>query len=104
MSSKWTGKTLADHRADRAAVVREVLESAGVDAQEADRLSVTVMRKDGRPRYEWKVWNPLEATVPVYRQVMTRAIAEKIRWRAEYDAAKASVGPDPPDRVAPSSR
>jgi hypothetical protein len=104
VSRKWTGKTLADHRADRASVVRQVLQEAGIDSHEMERLSVTVMREDGRPRYEWKVWNPLEATVPVYRQVMTRAIAEKIRWRSEYDAAKALVGPDPPGRVAPSSR
>lgn len=103
VSRKWTGKTLADHRADRAAVVRKVLEAAGVDVHDAERLSAAAMRADGRPRYEWKVWNPLEASVPVYRQVMTRAIAEKIRWRSEYEAAKVLAGPDPPDHSASSS-
>jgi hypothetical protein len=103
VSRRWTGKTLTDHRADRAAVVRQVLAAAGVDVHEADRLSATVLRPDGQRRYEWKVWNPLEATVPIYRQVMTRAIAEKMRWKAQYDAAKAAAGPDPPDQPASSS-
>jgi hypothetical protein len=103
VSRKWTGKTLATHKADRGAVVRQVLEAAGVDVHEADRLSATVMRADGQPRYEWKIWNPLDATVPIYRQVMTRSIAERLRWKAEYEAAKATIGPDPPDRPASSS-
>jgi hypothetical protein len=32
VSRHWTGKTLTEHKADRAAVVRAVLEEAGIDA------------------------------------------------------------------------
>lgn len=103
VSRRWTGKTLTAHKADRAEVVRRVLEAAGVDVQEAKRLSAETLRADGQPRFEWRIWNPLAATVPMYRQVMTHAIAERVRWRAEYEAAKKSVGPDPPDQPASSS-
>ena len=34
VSRKWTGKTLKDHKADRAEVVRQVLEAAGVEVPE----------------------------------------------------------------------
>ena len=37
VSRQWSGKTLTEHRADRAAVVRQALEAAGIDAPEADR-------------------------------------------------------------------
>lgn len=38
VSRKWTGKTLTDHRADRAAIVRATLEQAGIDPDEHDLL------------------------------------------------------------------
>jgi hypothetical protein len=88
VSRLWTGKTLAGHRADRATVVRQVLAAAGVKAPEVDRMAADVLRGDGVPRYRWRVWDPLDATVPVYRQVITRSIAEKLRWRSQYEAAK----------------
>lgn len=103
VSRKWTGKTLTDHRADRAEVVRQTLLAAGMDVPEVDRLAVTVQRDDGQPRYEWKIWNAHEATTPIYRQVLTRSIAERLRWKRQYDAAKkaratpANGPPRPPD-------
>jgi len=88
VSRKWTGKTLQRHRADRAEVVRQVLGSAGIDVPDAQRLAADIRREDGQPRFMWRIWDPLNASVPVYRQVMTRAIAESMRWRAEYQAAR----------------
>ena len=93
VSRKWTGKTLKEHKADRAAVVRQVLEYAGVETPEMERLSARVLRDDGVPRFDWKIWDPIDSTVPVYRQVMTKAIAEKIRWKNQYDSAKQRAGP-----------
>jgi hypothetical protein len=95
------------HRADRAEVVRQTLLAAGVEVPDVQRLAVTVLRPDGRPRFDWNVWNPLQATTPVYRQVLTRAIAERIRWKADYEAAKsraspANAPPRPPDNQPPS--
>ena len=94
VSRKWTGKTLKGHRADRAEVVRQVLESAGIDVPEAQRLAADIRREDGLPRFNWKIWDPIDSTVPVYRQVMTQAIAERMRWKAEYEQAKATAGLD----------
>jgi hypothetical protein len=50
VSRAWSGKTLSQHKADRAAVVREVLGAAGVEAPATDRLSTDVLALDGLPR------------------------------------------------------
>ena len=102
VSRKWSGKTLSRHKADRAEVVRQTLLAAGVDVPETGRLSVDVKGPDGRPRYEWRIFDPLESAAPIYRQVLTHALAERLRWRAEYEAAKARASPD--DLTASSSR
>ena len=49
------------------------------------------------------------ATTPIYRQVMTRAIAEQIRWKTAYERAKDDLGranapPRPPDNQRASVR
>lgn len=93
VSRKWTGKTLKGHKADRAEVVRQTLLAAGVEVPEHDRLAADVMRDDGRPRFEWRIWDPMDSTVPVYRQVMTHALAERLRWRADYEKAKSRASP-----------
>jgi len=51
VSRRWTGKTLAVHRADRAAVVRAALEEAGIDPEDHDELSIA--GTDGR--WSWEV-------------------------------------------------
>jgi hypothetical protein len=38
-SRLWSGKTVAQHKADRAQVVRDTLLSAGIDAPELDRMA-----------------------------------------------------------------
>ncbi|WP_148573442.1 replication initiator [Nocardioides caldifontis] len=96
VSRRWSGKTLAAHRADRVDVVRQVLATAGIEVADAERLAADVRRADGQPRYEWKVWNPLESSLPVYRRILTRTIAERLRWKAEYQAAKEILAAQPP--------
>ena len=49
VSREWSGKTLAEHKADRAAVVREALLSAGMVAPEIERLAASVRASDGLP-------------------------------------------------------
>jgi hypothetical protein len=85
VSRKWSGKTLTEHRADRAAVVRQVLQAAGIDAPEADRLSVDVLHEDGQPRF---VWDDLPVTGADYTQVLVTSVMERRRWRAQYETAK----------------
>jgi hypothetical protein len=88
-SRHWTGKTLDDHRADRRAVVQQVLADAGVDIEDADRCSATAVNADGTPRYEWIPLNPTETPLPSYRDAILAAIEERRRWREQYETAKA---------------
>ena len=95
VSRQWSGKTLTEHKADRAAVVRQTLQAAGIDAPEATRLSVEVLHEDGLPRYVW-------ADLPIhdrdYATVLAAAVLERRRWRQQYEHAKALApdGPGPP--------
>ncbi len=95
-SRKWSGKTLTEHRADRAAVVRQALEAAGMDAPEVDRCSTDVLHTDGRPRY---VWEQVPVTAADYVDVLTASILERRRWRHQYEMAKAALGTGPPGPV-----
>ena len=88
VSRQWTGKTLTEHKADRAAVVRAALAEAGIEAPDTDRYSATATTSDGKPRYEWSPVARDDDDVPTYRRVMADSIAEKIRWRTEYERAK----------------
>jgi hypothetical protein len=89
VSRQWSGKTLADHKADRAAVVREALATAGIVAPETERMAASVQLPDGSPRF---VWTDLKPDPTIYARVILAAIAERHRWRAQYEAAKATAG------------
>ena len=101
VSRKWSGKTLTEHRADRAAVVRQVLQAAGIEAPEADRLSADVLHEDGQPRF---VWDDLAATGADYTEALVTSVMERRRWRAQYETAKQAAlerdGPPVDDRSA----
>jgi hypothetical protein len=85
VSRSWSGKTLSDHKADRAAVVREVLAAAGVEALASDRLGADVRAADGVPRY---VWEPVPTSEASYATTVLVSIRQAQRWRADYEAAK----------------
>jgi len=53
VSRQWSGKILTEHRADRRAVVAQVLAAAGIDPSDADRLAADQTMPDGSPRYVW---------------------------------------------------
>ena len=91
VSRYWTGKTLDAHRADRRAVVEQVLESAGIDLEDADRCSATTTTADGSPRFLWEQLDPTETALPTYREAILSAIEERRRWREQYEAAKQQV-------------
>jgi hypothetical protein len=94
VSRDWSGKTLAEHKADRAQVVRAVLAEAGMDVPDTDRWSADQAGDDGTPRY---VWEPVDITADAdpetYRIILRRAITEQLRWRVEYHAARELAGP-----------
>lgn len=85
VSRAWSGKTLSEHKADRATVVREVLKEAGIEAPDADRMASDVLADDGRPRF---VWEDVPVASADYADVVMGTVLEAMRWRREYDAAK----------------
>jgi hypothetical protein len=89
VSRQWTGKTLGDHRADRAAVVRAVLEEAGYDPDDHDELSIT--GTDGQ--FAWELLGRSQVDERAYSAAIAIQIATRQRWRAEYQAAKGGAGP-----------
>jgi hypothetical protein len=92
VSRKWSGKTLAGHKADRAAVVRAALEEAGIDPDDHDELSIS--GTDGR--WAWEVIPRSRVDEPTYAAAVAEAIATRQRWRRQYEAAKAArAGPVP---------
>jgi hypothetical protein len=90
VSRQWSGKTLAGHRVERAAVVRAALEEAGIDPDDHAELSVT--GTDGR--WSWEVLPRSRVDERTYAAAIAEAIATRTRWRTEYEAAKAArAGP-----------
>src|SRR5829696_4296977 len=103
VSRDWTGKTLKDHRADRATVVREALDAAGIVTPEVERMAAGVLSPDGLPRF---IWTDEQPDTTTYTLTLLRAVAERQKWRAQYAAAKeaagavdnrSATGADPPD-------
>jgi hypothetical protein len=93
VSRKWSGKTLAGHKADRAAVVRAALEEAGIDPDDHDELAVT--GSDGR--WSWEVIPRSRVDDRTYAAAIAQAITTRQRWRHQYETAKAArAGPPPP--------
>jgi len=85
VSRAWSGKTLSEHKADRATVVREVLKEAGIEAPDADRMAADVLAEDGLPRF---VWEDVPVAERDYVTVVMASVVEAKRWRQEYQAAK----------------
>jgi hypothetical protein len=93
VSRQWTGKTLAGHKADRAAVVRAALEEAGIDPDDHDELSVS--GTDGR--WSWELLGRSRVDERTYAAAIAEQITTRQRWRVQYDTAKAArAGPGPP--------
>jgi Replication initiator protein, pSAM2 len=84
VSRKWSGKTLADHKADRQAFVAQALAAIGFEkpAQDSSRLF-------------WRKVAPGDPHAPPRAHLLMHAIAERIAWRAEYDRAMAAATTPP---------
>jgi hypothetical protein len=99
VSRMWTGKTLAGHRADRAAVVRAALEEAGIDPDDHDELSIS--GTDGR--WSWELLGRSRVDKRTYAAAIAEQITTRQRWRAQSETAKATTaaraGPAPPAAV-----
>jgi hypothetical protein len=80
ISRQWSGKTLADHRADRREWVKALL-GVTTDATTAPPGSDTV-------RHAWELAKPTDPDVPPLGHRVLRAISERVQWRAQLDAAR----------------
>ncbi|WP_224392304.1 helitron helicase-like domain-containing protein [Pseudonocardia sp. ICBG1293] len=91
VSRKWSNKSLSDHRAERTAFVRQLLDRAGVQPAYA---------VDDGP-FEWETTKPGDTDVPPRTVLLLHAINQRSRWRADYDAAVlATTDAAPDDRSA----
>jgi hypothetical protein len=99
VSRKWSGKTLTEHRADRAAVVRAALDEAGIDPDDHDELSIA--GSDGR--WTWELLGRSRVDERTYTAAIAEQITTRQRWRRQYEAAKATrAGPAPSGAVSGS--
>ncbi|MEV1295078.1 replication initiator [Pseudonocardia sp. NPDC049635] len=87
VSRKWSNKSLSDHRAERTAFVRQLLDRAGVQPAYA---------VDDGP-FTWETTKPGDSDVPPRTVLLLHAINQRSRWRADYDAAVLATTDAPPD-------
>ncbi|MFC9436734.1 replication initiator [Nocardia sp. NPDC057030] len=80
VSRRWTGKTLPDHKADRADFVRQLLADVGIEKPDTSHLRVTPVE-------------PGDQQVPPREHLILTAIAQRTTWRAEYTNALLAAGP-----------
>ncbi|MEV5447699.1 replication initiator, partial [Streptomyces sp. NPDC052644] len=105
VSRQWSGKTLADHRADNRAWVRAILAGGMADTEEHDQAADDL---DGSKRYRFELARPEDPDVPPLEHRLLRAISARIRWRADLDTARirtatTAATTDPPAALAAAS-
>ncbi|HZN76276.1 MAG TPA: replication initiator, partial [Micromonosporaceae bacterium] len=92
VSRNWSGKTLADHRADTRAWVRALLGISDGHDQAA-----AVDHQSGTPApVAWEMARPDDPDVPPLQHRLLRAVSARIQRRAAIAAARERAGPDPP--------
>ncbi|WP_308213021.1 replication initiator [Nocardia amikacinitolerans] len=80
VSRNWSGKTLPDHKQDRADFVRQLLASVGIVKPDRPHLIITPVE-------------PGDQSVPPRDHLIMAAIAQRTTWRAEYVRALLEAGP-----------
>jgi len=68
--------------------VTEVLEAAGIDPGDANRLAADQTLPDGTPRY---IWEDVEAHTVDYVAVIAASLRQARQWREQYERAKAAA-------------
>ncbi|ACU40163.1 replication initiator [Actinosynnema mirum] len=87
VSRRWSGKTLSEHKADRAAFVREALAAAGIAKPD-----------DTTARLQWGPVQPGDPHAPSRAELLMHMIAQRLAWQAEYQRAQAVLTHLPPPR------
>ena len=93
VSRKWSGKNLADHRADRRnyvlATLGAVLTRTGDPGPGGTPQPVEVSAVEAAERYAWELLKPDDPDAPPRAHLVMHALAERVTWQAQYQAAKA---------------
>ena len=101
VSRQWSGKTLADHRWDQIAWVRNLLGVSHNNTDEIDEemaARIAAAREGGSPApLAWELAGPHDPDVPDLSRRLLLAISTRIRHRAAIAAARAA---DPPGHVS----
>ncbi|MGY1869829.1 replication initiator [Nocardia gipuzkoensis] len=79
VSRRWSGKTLPDHKADRAEFVRQLLASVGIHKPDTSHLIIRPVE-------------PGDQSAPPRDHLILAAIAQRTKWRAEYTNALLAAG------------
>jgi hypothetical protein len=81
VSRKWSGKTLAEHRADKRTHVLRTLGAVGATPQQ--------LTPDGQPqRYTWSLMSLRDPDRPDRITLLLQVVAQKRRWREQYERAR----------------
>jgi hypothetical protein len=84
VSRKWSGKTLADHRADRKAWLMAMLDLPATDSD----------------RYAWEPVKPSDPDHMSGPRRMLHVVADRVRWRQALDEARRRAQGQPPDDLS----
>jgi len=92
ISRQWSGKTLADHKADRRDWVKALL---GITTSTDDAAATATQTPPSR--HAWEMARHDDPDVAPLGHRLLRAVSERIRWREQLDQARATAAPSPPD-------
>ncbi|GIF70981.1 replication initiator [Asanoa siamensis] len=87
VSRDWSGKTLADHRADAHAWVKSLLGITDTPDPDDPEQAAPVA---------WELARPDDPDVPPLQHRILRAVAQRIQRRQQLDAARQLAGTGPP--------
>ncbi|GAB3453767.1 hypothetical protein GCM10027570_33230 [Streptomonospora sediminis] len=105
VSRKWSGKTVADHKADR---LRWVLDTLGVDPDadpdegQGDNAA-PALSSVSSGNHAWELARPTDPDVPPREHRLLRAVGEALKRRAQLDAVRQQRSDDlsaTPERAA----
>jgi hypothetical protein len=88
VSRKWSGKNLTEHRTDRRDHVLRSLGAVGIEPRQATA-------DDERDRYLWTPVRPTDPDQPDRMELLLRSIAQRRRWREQYERARDQLAPLP---------
>jgi hypothetical protein len=89
ISRDWSGKTLADHKADARAWVRALL---GI-SDGHDQIPIVTAQPGEPTPVAWELAKPSDPDLPPLQHRLLRTISTRIQQRAELRAARERAGP-----------